>query len=112
MSALENIAVRHRKKLGIAAGVLLLYTLAGFFLVPWLVAKIATDTVRDRFGVELAIEEVRFNPYVLSLRVDGLAMPDPSGGPFVGAESIYVNFQLSSLSVSYTHLTLPTTSRV
>ena len=88
---------RNRKKiwaLGIVAAV---YTLVGFFLVPWLVEKLAVDTVRERFGAELTFERVAFNPYVLSLRIDGLSMQDPDGAPFIGAQQIYVNLQLSSL---------------
>jgi uncharacterized protein involved in outer membrane biogenesis len=94
---LTSTARRHKIKL-LSAGVLfVVYTLAGFYFVPWLVEKIATDSVRDTYGVELSIDRVAFNPFTLSLEIDGLAMPDPDGTPFASVEHILVNLQLSSL---------------
>jgi uncharacterized protein involved in outer membrane biogenesis len=94
---LKPLANRHRTKLWVSGVVIVLYTLLGFFLVPWLVEKLVVDAVRERFDAELSIDKVAFNPYVLGLRIEGLAMQDPEGRPFVGAKQIYVNLQLSSL---------------
>ena len=94
---LNRIALRHRTKLWVSGVVVVLYTLLGFFLVPWLVEKLAVDAVRDRYDAKLSIGKVTFNPYVLGLRIEGLAMQDPEGRPFAGARQIYVNLQLSSL---------------
>ena len=94
---LKGLANRHRKTLWVLGSVLVLYTVLGFFFVPWLVEKIAVDTVHERYAAELRMERVAFNPYALSLQIDGLSMQDPDGAPFVGADQIYVNLQLSSL---------------
>ena len=94
---LKPLANRHRTKLWVSGVVVVLYTLLGFFLVPWLVEKMAVDTVRERYDAQLSIDKVAFNPYVLGLRIEGLAMQDPVGRPFAGAKQIYVNLQLSSL---------------
>ncbi len=95
--ALARWAGQHRRKLWTAGVLLVIYTLTGFFFVPWLVQKLAVDTVRERFGSTLTIDAVAFNPYVLGLRIDGLLMRDPEGQNFIGAQQIYVNLQLSSL---------------
>ena len=94
---LKPLANRHRTKLWVSGIVVVLYTLLGFFLVPWLVEKLAVDAVRERYDANLKIDKVAFNPYVLGLRIEGLAMQDPDGRPFVGAKQVYVNLQLSSL---------------
>jgi hypothetical protein len=94
---LARIATRHRRKLWTGAAVIVAYTLLGFFFVPWLVEKLAADTLRERFNSEITFEKVAFNPYVLSLRIDGLDLRDPDGAPFVDADQIYVNVQLSSI---------------
>jgi uncharacterized protein involved in outer membrane biogenesis len=94
---LNRITTRHRKKLWASATVVALYTVLGFFLVPWLVEKLAVDTVRERYAADLRMEKVAFNPYVLGLRIDGLMMQDPEGNSFAGARQVYVNLQLSSL---------------
>ena len=49
------------------------------------------------FGSELTVEKVAINPFVLSLRVDGIVLKDPSGAPFLRVQQVFVNFQLSSL---------------
>jgi len=95
--ALSRFAVPRRRGLWAAAAIVVLYTLAGFFLVPWLVGKLASDTVREQFDAELTLADVAFNPYVLSLRVDGLELKDPRGEPLIDVAQIFVNFQLSSL---------------
>ena len=94
---LKQMAGRHRRKLWTGAVVVTVYTLLGFLLVPWLVEKLAVDTLRERFDAELTLQKVAFNPYVLALRIDGLELRDPDGAPFASADQIYVNLQLSSI---------------
>ena len=97
LSRTKELLGRHRRKLVAAGTVIVVYALLGFLLVPWLVEKLAVDTVREQYAAELTIEKVAFNPFVLGLRIDGLAMNDPDGAPFVTARQIYANLQLSSI---------------
>ncbi|MCJ7815035.1 MAG: DUF748 domain-containing protein [Xanthomonadales bacterium] len=91
------VARRNRRLiLGLTAG-LVAYALLGFFLAPWLVNKVAIEGVREAYGAELRIGKIAINPFVLSLRIDGLEMDHPGGAPFVRIQRIFVNFQLSSL---------------
>ena len=96
-SKVVDVARKYQKSLGITAGLVVAYTLAGFFLAPWLVKRNAVAAVQEIYGSELRLEKVVVNPYILSLRVDGLAIDDPGGEPFARVAQIYVNFQLSSL---------------
>jgi hypothetical protein len=91
------IPQRYRKPLVITAAVVVVYALLGFFLVPLLVKNTATSAVRDNLGVELKLKEVAVNPFVLSLRIDGLELDEPDGDPFLAVDRILINFQLSSL---------------
>jgi hypothetical protein len=93
---LEFADQRRRWLLGILIAIVV-YAVAGFFLAPWLVKKNAIESVREIYDAELGIEKVAINPFVLSLRIDGLEIDDPSGEPFTRIEQIFVNFQLSSL---------------
>lgn len=85
-----------RKRFWLIA-LLLLYTLGGFFAVPALVQRLAVDAILDGAGREATIERVRFNPYVLSLEVEGFAVRDTDGARLASFERLFVNFQLSSL---------------
>jgi hypothetical protein len=86
----------HRKRFW-AIALLILYTLAGFFLVPLLVKSTLVGTLQEDLGRQASIERVRFNPYVLSLEINGFAMLDPDGATLAGFDRFFVNFQLSSL---------------
>jgi hypothetical protein len=88
---------RYRKHLVIAASVVALYALLGFFLAPWLIKKVAVDSVRDATGADLRLENVALNPFVLSLRINGVELDDPTGQAFASVDEIFINFQLSSL---------------
>ena len=96
-TALTAFPQKYRKPLAGFAVAVVLYALLGFFLAPWLVEKISIDAVQETLGTELSFDEVAINPFVLSLEINGLALDEPDGSPFLTIERIFVNFQLSSL---------------
>lgn len=79
------------------AGILTVYSLIGFFLVPYLVGKNAVGYFREQFDANLRVEKVAFNPYVLSLNLQGVELDDPQLDPTLRIGEVFVNFQLSSL---------------
>jgi hypothetical protein len=92
-----GVVERHRNKLmGVVAAVMV-YAVLGFLVAPWLVKKNAIEAVQENLNAELRLGNVAINPFVLSLRIDGLELDDPAGAPFARIEEIFVNFQLSSL---------------
>ncbi|HSN51802.1 MAG TPA: DUF748 domain-containing protein, partial [Woeseiaceae bacterium] len=91
------IPQRYGKPLVISAAAIVVYALLGFFLAPWLVQNAASNAVRDNLGVELRLQKVSVNPFVLSLAIDGLELDDPAGDPFLAIDRIFINVQLSSL---------------
>ncbi|MFI9651907.1 DUF748 domain-containing protein [Guyparkeria sp. LHSS19-1] len=74
-----------------------LYTLAGFFLVPWLAGWIAQDKVQEELGRELRIGDIDFNPYTFTLEVTDFALADPDGHELAAFDRLFVNFTLVSL---------------
>ena len=96
-TALTAFPQKYRKPLAGFTVAVVLYALLGFFLAPWLVEKFSTDAVQETLGTELSFDEVAINPFVLSLEINGLALDEPDGSPFLTIERIFVNFQLSSL---------------
>jgi hypothetical protein len=81
----------------ILAGVVLIYTLAGFFLVPYIVKSQARSAVSEMYGRELGIGKVRFNPFTLTLEVRDVAMPDRDGRSMLGFDLLRVDFEAISL---------------
>jgi len=85
-----------RVRLWVLAAVVL-YTLAGFFLVPWLAGWLAENKVREVLGRELRIGDIDFNPYTFTLEVTDFDLADPDGHELVVFERLFVNFTLVSL---------------
>jgi len=81
----------------IGVGVVAFYTLAGFFLVPWLVRHYVPKIVQEQLQKQATIGEVRFNPYVFTFEAKGLRMQEPDGQPIMGFERLFVDFELKSL---------------
>ncbi|MGA2435842.1 MAG: DUF748 domain-containing protein, partial [Bryobacteraceae bacterium] len=77
--------------------VLFLYTLAGFFLVPAIIKSQMLKRLPALTKRQVAIEQVKFNPYALSLTIRGLSLKEPNGEVFSSFDELYVNFQLSSI---------------
>src|SRR5690606_32053900 len=88
---------RFRIPAAIVAGLLLLYTLIGFLIVPAVARSQAVEILRDDYGLDLSIEKLRFNPYSLVAEVEGLALKDADGAMLIAFRHLVVNLQWRSL---------------
>ena len=95
----SQFLMHHRKTLLIwASAILVLFTLVGFFIIPPIVKSVLTTQLTAALHREVAIREVRFNPFALSATVRGLAVKEPKGPEtFASFEELYVNLEASSL---------------
>ena len=85
------------KKLLIASGVLfVLYTLAGFFIVPGIVRSALTRNLNAMLTTPCRLERVRVNPLALSLTLERFAIPEPDGTTAVGFDKLYLRFNIFS----------------
>ena len=75
----------------------IVYTLIGFFVVPWIAEKVIVKMAHDKLGREVTVEDVRCNPFTLSLTVEGLDLPDRPGSTMLSFDELYANLQASSL---------------
>ncbi|KJS31417.1 MAG: hypothetical protein VR64_11455 [Desulfatitalea sp. BRH_c12] len=81
----------------IAAAVILLYTLAGFLLVPLLVKHYIPKYLREKLHKEASVAKVRVNPYFFTFGADTFRLTEPDGQPIAGFESVFIDFELKSL---------------
>lgn len=88
---------RQRKWLWQGGAALVLYAVAGFLLVPAVVKWQLLKQIPPVTHRQLAVRQVQFNPFALSMTVRGAALTETNGAPFASFEELYVNFQLSSL---------------
>jgi len=74
----------------------LVYTLVGFLLLPWVAREQAPKLAQEHLGVDLVVEKLRFNPYLFRLTVEGLSVDDPESGPMLAFQRLVMDFSLSS----------------
>ncbi len=95
MNTLKRIVLS--KTFIICVGILVLYTLAGFFLAPFLVRHYVPKIVEEKLQKKAAIGEVRINPFIYTFEVNDLRMDEPNGQPIAGFKRLFVDFELKSL---------------
>jgi len=79
------------------AAAIVIYGLAGFFVVPVIAKRLIVDIARERTGREVTVGEVDCNPFTLSLTIRDFSMPDRPGLTLVSFEELHANAQVSSL---------------
>lgn len=81
----------------IVYGLLFVYLAFAWFgfepLVKWALPK----ALADQGGYQLTLERARFNPFLLSVDLQGLALKEPAGKPLLSLSQLRVNFDSFSL---------------
>ena len=81
----------------VSVGLAVLYTLAGFFLVPFLVRHYVPRIAQEHIQKQAAIGDVRFNPYVFTFEANDFSLQEPDGQPILGFRRLFVDFELKSI---------------
>ncbi|HYC45289.1 MAG TPA: DUF748 domain-containing protein [Burkholderiales bacterium] len=87
-----------RSKLVWSAAVLLLvYTLGGFLLAPYLVKRYVPSLAEAHLGRPAAVENVRINPFALTFEATRFTLNGDGNKALLAFERLFVDFDLSSL---------------
>ena len=81
----------------IAVFSILIYTLAGFFLLPYILKSQLTHYVAKDLKRTVQIGKVRLNPYVMTLEISDLKLKEADGGPILAFDRLFTDFELKSL---------------
>lgn len=81
----------------VVSGLLLVYTLVGFLLVPYVVRSQAIAVLDEQYQIDLAIDRVRFNPFTLVATIDDLSMRAADGEQLLAFNQLLVDLQWRSL---------------
>jgi len=93
-----NKRVQLAKKIGfIVAGLILLYLIIGFWVVPPLLKPQLEAQLSDLLGRKVTTAKIKLNPLVLSATITKLVVHEIDGQQFAGFETLYANAQVSSL---------------
>jgi len=77
--------------------VLIVYTLAGFFLLPWVAREQIVEQGSDMLSLPVKLNELTFNPWTLRAEATGFSIGETDGTRIVGFERLVVDLQISSL---------------
>jgi hypothetical protein len=92
----------HMRALAIIAGLLGLYTLAGFVLVPHLARNAIIQYVQKDMARHVSIGQISFNPFTFAVEVHQFALAEADDRPIASFDLLRVN---ASLSASILHRT-------
>ena len=95
MNRLKRILRSKTFIIGVSA--IVVYTLAGFFLVPFLVRHYVPEIVQTELKRQASIGEVRFNPYTFTFEANDFRLDQPDGEPIAGFKRLFIDFELKSL---------------
>lgn len=90
---MKNTFLKYRSLLIWVVSILVLYTLIGFLLLPWLVERQLVKTLHDRLGVEASVETIHFNPYTFEATVEQLQLSNAENEPLASWDRLYFNLQ-------------------
>ena len=88
---------RPRLLAGIVLGLIALYALVGFFLLPYLIEAYGIPAAAERLKHPVVVREVALNPFTLSLRLNGLEVRESDQTPILGFEQFVVNLNAKTL---------------
>src|ERR1051326_8468219 len=76
---------------------LLVYALVGFFLLPGIIQRQILKRLPAITQRAVAVQQVRVNPFALSLTIRGFSLKEPNGDVFCSFEQLYANLQVVSI---------------
>jgi len=79
------------------ASLLVIYTLAGFFLAPYLITRYLPHYAAEQLHLQVRLEKLRINPLLLTCEVQGLSLQADEDEPFFSAQRLFIDFELESL---------------
>ena len=85
---------KYRKPALITLGLVLLYTLAGFVLLPKFMQSKLPELIETETGRKASLERVEFNPFSLELSLQGFSMQEQDLQTFVSFDEFYTNLQV------------------
>ncbi len=87
----------HNKIVMALSAMLILYTLVGFFLAPYLVSRYAPEMVAEKLQRELRLGAVKMNPFIFSFQADDVGLYELDGTLIADFRQCFMDFELSSL---------------
>lgn len=73
------------------------YLLSGFYLLPWAIKTQLPSILKEKFQLNLSLENLTLNPLTYELHLDTVALYNDHNEAIVGFKHLYVDYELSAL---------------
>ncbi|MCP3950605.1 MAG: DUF748 domain-containing protein, partial [Desulfobacterales bacterium] len=80
-----------------AAGLLVLYAITGFFVVPWAITALLPDKISTATGRIVTLDSAAFNPFTFEMTLENFAILEENKEPFASVGRLYANAELLPL---------------
>ncbi|OQW34799.1 MAG: hypothetical protein A4E19_17950 [Nitrospira sp. SG-bin1] len=88
---------RLRVVIGVLLGLIVLYSLVGFVLLPYLIKAYGVPAAAEQLSHPVVLREAAFNPFTLALRLNGLEVRDQDQTAMLGFEELFVDLRAGTL---------------
>jgi hypothetical protein len=85
---------RCRRSIVVITAVMLFYTLGGFLFLPWFLQHYLTHSLASKLQHTIDVKDVRFNPYLFKLQIDGLRILDVDSTPLVSLDNLLFDYEV------------------
>lgn len=109
MKSFKTTFMKYRRLLVWVVSIVILYTLIGFLLVPWLAERQLVKITQERLDAETSVEKITFNPFTFEASVDTLQLSNRQGESLVAWDKLYINLQplhLFLLNIRFEEITI------
>lgn len=86
-----------RNLIGGALLLIVLYSLAGFLVLPWWLKRALPDQLEQRMGWQADVGDISSNPFTLSVEALNLSAQDNGNEKVVGFDRLYINLNFFEL---------------
>ncbi len=89
--------LRPKVVIAVLVGLIALYALIGFVLLPYLIITYGIPAVSEQIKHPVVLREAAFNPFSLALRLNGLEVRDQNQTAMLGFEELFVDLRAVTL---------------
>lgn len=83
--------------ISILVGLIALYAIIGFVLVPYLIKAYGIPTAAEQIKHPVVLREAAFNPFTLTLRLNGFEVRDQDQTAMLGFEELFIDLRAVTL---------------
>jgi hypothetical protein len=87
----RSVLIKIFKVLGIVGGVLIIYGLMGFYLLPAVLKAKLPEMIEQNTGRKSSVEKIEFDPFLLRFNLEGFVLQELNGQPFFRFDRFYAD---------------------